>query len=84
MINALPFLLLAAAPVQAAPISAPIAAPAPAGQAETPRGNSRSVAVATAVIIRAEVISSTLPKDSAQHSDRQYRKSGDKMIVEFY
>ncbi len=71
MINTLPLLLLAAAPLQAQRDVAaqPIV---------------RAQVVATAVILRAELISRTPPKNGAYQSDRQYRTRRGVPTVEFY
>jgi hypothetical protein len=81
MINALPFLLLAASPVPA-PQAAAQAAP-------QPRAGAQVTAVASAEIIRAVEISFkpvAADRDGrvAKATDRQFGKRGDMPMVEFY
>jgi hypothetical protein len=71
MINALPLLLLAAAPL-------------PVQGHDAVQRNVRTQVVATVVILKAEIISATVPKDGTYRRDRQYRTRRGVPTVEFY
>ena len=77
MITALPFLIAAATPQIAAE--------------QTPRRGARAVLTVSATIITAEKISfkqisadEKQPQRQDRRQDRQIRKSGNKMIIEFH